>query len=85
MNILPASERSLPVNVVCQPQRFFVWKERLFHLIHDVGERNPVSGTAKAWLPPAPGCPKAFSDGPNILRAAFRGSFMKPAENAVGI
>src|SRR5207247_7773619 len=42
-----ATEQPLPVNFVCQSQRFFVWKERLFHLIHDVGERNTVFAIGK--------------------------------------
>jgi len=57
----------------------------LFHLVHYVRERDSIFGISKDVAAPAPGCPKNVADGPNILSAASRESFMNPAENAVGI
>ena len=47
------------------------------------------SGSANAWLPPAPGWPNANRDDPKSARLFFPsgeiGSRMKPAENAVSV
>jgi len=42
------------------------------------------SGSAKAWLPPAPGWPKLAFDPAKIFLDDRDASFVNPAENEIG-